>query len=222
MIQKTDLNRTRLFDFVGKMKNIQSHLAQEDVATLGLETIQGEFVQKLTELEKAVKPISKNEHTATLSELDDARGLMLRGMIKFFEAYKNFPNEAKEKAGMKLVLIAKKYGKVPDKRKFNEETAIVESLLQDLALPENEALVKQIGAAEWVKALKEKNDEFSRVFNLRTNEYAGTEPGSSKMARKEMYDVFKKLVQTINALAFLQGTEKYERLIKNINQELEQ
>lgn len=44
--------------------------------------------------------------------------------------------------------------------------------------------------------------------------------GVSKAARNKMYEVFKKLMQTINSLAFLQGKDKFDRLIRNINQEL--
>lgn len=44
----------------------------------------------------------------------------------------------------------------------------------------------------------------------------------NKVALSKMYEVFKKLMQPINSLAFLQGKDKFDRLIRNINQELEQ
>lgn len=221
MITKVDLNAIRMGSFLTIMNNVRDYLAKENVQELGLEAIKNEFsasVDSLTELFKSHERGSK--HTEKLTQLDNQRDRALVGFIKHVELFAKFPEEDKAIAASDLARIVKKYGKSPQLKPFNEETGIIIGLLAELSDAESKAKIALIGATPWISVLTTANAEFAELSKERVYESAGVEVGATKTARSKTYEVFKKLVKTINSLAFLNGEDKYKRLADNINKEL--
>ncbi|MDO5104440.1 DUF6261 family protein [Capnocytophaga sp.] len=221
MIEKFDISQVRNGIFLSVVTNVRDYVAQENVTDLGLEAISSEFAQSVatfTEVFKAAERGSK--HTKDVARLDRERDGALVGLIKHANLFAKFPEKDKAEAGEALARIFKKYGKSPQTKPFAEETGIIIALLAELETPESKAQLDRIGATPWVEVLTRANNEFVSLSKEKTYEVANTEAGATKTARSKTYEVFKKLVKTINALAFLNGEDKYKRLIDNINQEL--
>lgn len=220
MIKKFNLSRVRLMDFFQTMTNIKSFVDKENAKELGIEAPKAVFYAKITALDEALKPLAKSELTQKLHLLDTQRDEALVGFLGHCRAFINFPDEAKSQAAQKLLLNVEKYGKNIQNKPLKEETAIITNLLQDLATSELQQAVSLIGAEKWIENLRTANEQFAKIHNDRTQEQSLIETGKTKEARQELQEAFKVLVQTINALALINGVEKYQNIINLINQEL--
>lgn len=221
MINKIDLSQLRIGTFLTTLTNIKDYIAQENVQDLGLTAIQGEFTEAIEELTALFKSTERgSKHTQRLTELDNERDKALVGLIKHINLFASFPETDKAAAANDLSRILKKYGKSPQLRPFAEETGLIIGLLAELSATEIKQKIALIGATPWVEVLTRANGEFAELSKERVYETAGTEVGATKSARNKAYEVFKKLVKTINSLAFINGEAKYKKLADNINQEL--
>lgn len=222
MIKNFNLGRIPQMAFLAHMTNVKNHLAKEDTTSLGLETVQNEFVTALEELEKALRPLQKSMLTEKIEALDNQRDKILIGFTQHCRSFTSFPEENKAQAAKELLAEIEKFGKSPQEKPLAEETGIINSLLKDLDTPNHKQKLSLIGADVWIEHLSHSNTELEKQYNKRTYETAGTEPGLTKKVRTKTYDAFKKLVQYINALATINGAERYKSLIDNINKEIEQ
>lgn len=220
MIKKFNLSRVRLMEFFQTMTNIKSFVDKENAKELGIETAKSVFDTKLTALDEALKPLAKSELTQKLHQLDRERDDALVGFLGHCRAFAHFPEEAKSQAAQKLLLNAEKYGKNIQNKPLKEETAIITNLLQDLSTSELQQAVSIIGAEKWIENLRTANEAFAKIHNDRTQEQSLIETGKTKEARQELQEAFKVLVQTINALAVINGKEKYQNVINLINEEI--
>lgn len=222
MIRNFNLGRIPQMAFLAHMTNVKNHLAKEDATSLGLEAVQSEFITALEEFEEALKPLQKSMLTEKIEEADNQRDKILVNFTQHCRTFVFFPEAEKSNSAKELLAEIDKFGKAPQDKPRAEQTAIINSLLKDLDTPTHKQNLSNIWATEWVKYLAQTNTEFEKLYNERTYETSGNEPGLSKKLRIKTYDSFKKLVQYINALATINGIEKYKNLIDNINKEIEQ
>lgn len=221
MIKKYNLERVRLMNYFQSIANIKSYLEQENLKSLSLKAIYDEYVAEYNLLDKALKPFRTSGLTERINELDEKRDQCLIGFAGHCRVFATFPDETKAKAGKYLLRVLDKYGKAPQEKSHQGETAIINNLLQDLKESKAATSVTTIGAEKWIADLKTYNTEFEKVNNARTQSDAAVVVGETKAARKEMYKVYVKTVKTINALALINGEDAYKRLINNINEEVE-
>lgn len=206
--------------FFQNMANIKAFLEQEDLEALKLKAVSDEFTAAFNALDTALKPFRKSGLTEGIAELDRRRDMALVGFAAHCRLFATFPDADKAAAAARLLLTLDKYGKAPQDKPAREETAIIYNLLQDLDEAPATADIGLIGATQWVTDLRTANTAYEKSYNDRTQHDAAVITGATKEARVAMYEVFRKLVQTINALAFLGGAEPYARLIDNINMEV--
>lgn len=207
-------------EFSQVMKNIKSFLEKSDLKKLQLEEIKKEFDEKLLVLEEALKPLEKSDITKRLKELDSQRGVLLVGYFGHCRAFVHFPENDKALAAQKLVAISDKYGKNIHNKPLQEETGIINSLLQDLSVVDNMKAVYLIGAEKWIENLGKVNKEFEQLHNKRTEEQGSKVVGQTKDARTIMNDIYIKLIKSINALSYINGEEKYKSLAKILMEEI--
>ncbi|SDE54163.1 DUF6261 family protein [Riemerella columbipharyngis] len=218
MIKELSLSKVRLMEFYQVMKSVKTFLEQENLETLQLQNIKTEFDDKLTALDEALKPLTKSTFTEALQKEDETRDTLLVGLQMHCRAFVNFPNEAKSKAAKSLLLAVEKYGKNIQSKALQEETGIITNLLEDFAQSPYKEELKTIGATEWITALTASNQKFTELYNSRNQERGAIEVGKSKKTRKEMNQVFSRLVKTINALALINGETGYTNLANNLNE----
>ena len=150
--------------------------------------------------------------------MDTQRDNLLSGFSAHLKAFQYFPEEASREAAKRLLTLLEKFGKNIQDRPLQEETAIITNLLQDIAQPQSVQDLKKIGAAAWIDALKVANTTLEQHHNSRTEQQSTIEAGRTKATRQELAEAFRNLVQTINALALINGKEPYTNLANAINQ----
>lgn len=221
MITNSGLAKVRLMNFYQAMTNVQKFLEQEDLETLKLKDPAKLFGEKYKAFDEAVQPMRGNVTTEELLKLDELRDNLLIGLAGHLKVFTGYPEETKAIAAQQLLHILDKYGKSPQVKPQREETAIVSNLIQDLEAADAKAKLALIIADKWVDALKDANTKFETAYNARTQHNVQL-LGVTKEKRIQLYNEFRHLVNTINALGTLNGETAYKRLMDNINAEVQQ
>ena len=218
MIKKFSLDKSRVMEFFQAMTNVKNFLAKENLQTLQLEKAVQIFNEKLSAYDEALAPVKKSDLTQKIQELDTQRDNLLSGFSAHLKAFQHFPEEASREAAKRLLTLLEKFGKNIQDRPLQEETAIITNLLQDIAQPQSAQDLQKIGAAPWIDALKVANTTLEQHHNSRTEQQSTIEVGRTKATRQELAEAFRNLVQTINALALLNGKDAYTNLANAISQ----
>ena len=223
MIKRADLRDTLMLDFYQIMANVNAHLQEEDLDALKLNaTVTGDFAPAFIKMDEALKPLYKSGLTQQILYWDAERDRMVVGLRAHLKATTRNPDSQVAADAAKLLEVMDNYGKNIKRKPMREETGIVTNLLQDYAKPEYAPMVQRTGATPFTTKLGNDNTELEKVYNDRTRIQAAIEVGAAKEAREALQKAFSKLVKTINAYAFLEGKEPYQRLAANINQEVKQ
>lgn len=223
MIKRSDLRDTLMLDFYQIMANVNTHLAQEDLPALKLDTtVSADFAPAFARMDETLKPLYKSGLTEQILYWDNDRDQMVVGLRSHLKAATRFPDAQIAADAAKLLEVMDNYGKGIQRKPMREETGIITNLLQDYAKPEFAPMVQSTSSAPYIGKLQTSNAELEKVYNDRTRIQAAIEVGIAKEAREALQKAFSKLVKTINAYAFLEGEEPYKRLADNINQEVKQ
>ena len=109
-----------------------------------------------------------------------------------------------------------KYGD-PTKLAQTEESGVLHNLLQDLeALP-----IAEINFSVWVEDLKYKEEQFLAAAAQRTEADAARQVGIVKETRTAAEAAYRSLVDTVNALAMINGDAEYATFIDHVNAMIE-
>lgn len=223
MISRSTLHTTLMLDFYQVMVNVDAHVRQEDIEALKLtDVMTNDFEPALKIFDEVMKPIYKSGLTTDIIFWDEERDRMIVGARKHLKATMLNPDKEVAAAAETLLEVMDNYGKSIQRKPMREETGIITNLLQDYAKPEYLPLVEKSGVKPYTTKMGEYNSKVEEVYNSRTRIQAAIEVGVAKEARQNMQKAFSKLVKTINANAFLNGEEPYQRLMDNINQEVKQ
>ena len=113
-----------------------------------------------------------------------------------------------------------KYGD-PTKLAQTEESGVLHNLLQDL-LQDLEALpIAEINFSVWVEDLKYKEEQFLAAAAERTEADAARQVGIVKETRTAAEAAYRSLVDTVNALAMINGDAEYATFIDHVNAMIE-
>lgn len=212
-----------MLDFYQIMANVSGHLVLEDLETLKLaDVVNGDFTPAFHRFDEVMKPLYKSGLTDQILYWDTNRDQLLVALRGHLKASTLHPEENIANAATKLLKRMDSYGKNIQRKPMRKETGIITNLLQDFAKPEYAPLVASTSAEPHIEKLAAYNTEFENVYNDRTRIQAAIEIGVTKEAREALQKAFSKLVKTINAYAFLEGKEPYQKLANHINQEVKQ
>ena len=97
---------------------------------------------------------------------------------------------------------------------------MLKNLLQELARPDAVQHLSTLHLSDAVAALATHNEVFEREQRIRNNAKAAYVTEVAKNARLDVQNEFVAFVDVLNALAILEGPEKYAQLKLNLNQVL--
>ena len=166
--------------------------------------------------DEALKKIVKSEFTAKIHEADKARDEIYLGMAETnTAALRHFDPDVRQ-AASRLKIIFDTYGNVTNKP-LNEETSAIYNILQELK-GKYAADAESVGLTLWVTELETRNLAFEALVKERFDETAArTTDIVMKQARAQLDEVYKTIVERINALAVVEGVTAYEAFIKTLN-----
>ena len=181
-----------------------------------LETKVNEFTTAVDAFDDALKASATNPATATATAADDARDAAWRGANNYAAAMCAYPDADLRAIAEQCKAVFDKYGD-PTKLAQTEESGVLHNLLQDLeALP-----IAEINFSVWVEDLKYKEEQFLAAAAQRTEADAARQVGIVKETRTAAEAAYRSLVDTVNALAMINGDAEYATFIDHVNAMIE-
>ena len=217
------LERFEIFTFLKSVINFTESLTEEMPEL---------FTNKFAELNVAfntyddVLAQERRSSPEGLIEAEEMRDHAVRKLYSLAKEYSDYPFDSKmEAAGNEILSVFKVYGTGSEiARKTQDiETGVIINLLQDLAktVTGQEAL-STLNLIPLVNYLETSNHAFDETQLIRRKDNAKFIAGAVKDARTEAQDVFMSFVDIVNALAIVEGDEKYADLKEFISNLLDE
>lgn len=187
------------------------------------------FLPKIEDLEAKTEKMKtlyyfnrKSEKTKVLGELDKVRAgctIGMRETLRIFSVH-HVDEDIKQKAQL-LLEVFLHYGTRIDKNNYQEETAIISSLVSDIESDDNLlAIVHELHLTKWFETLKAKNAEFAQLYVERDLEASDRPQEKLADVRSEGEAAYKKVVNKLNAYAEIEGGI-YNEIIADLNSHIE-
>ena len=184
-----------------------------------LETKVNEFTTSVDAFDDALKASDTNPATAKATATDDARDASWRGANNYLAAMCAHPDPEISGIAAEVKSLFDKYGD-PTKLAQTEESGVLHNLLQDLEAL-NSGIRTSLSLDIWIVALKEKEADFLAAAAERTEADAARQVGIVKETRTAAEAAYRSLVDTVNALAMINGDAAYATFINHVNAMIE-
>lgn len=177
------------------------------------------FTTNVDAFDDALKASAINPATATATAADDARDAAWRGANNYAAAMCAYPDADLRAIAEQCKAVFDKYGD-PTKLAQTEESGVLHNLLQDLiAIDEGTILLLNLDV--WIGDLQAKEEAFLAAAAQRTETDAARQVGIVKETRTAADAAYRSLVDTVNALALLNGDAEYGTFIDHVNAVIE-
>ena len=184
-----------------------------------LEAKVNDFTAAVDAFDDALKASATNPATATATATDDARDASWRGSNNYLAAMCAHPDAEIAAYAAEAKSLFDKYGD-PTKLAQTEESGVLHNLLQDLeALDSSKRTALNLDV--WITDLKTKEDAFLAAAAERTEADAARQVGIVKETRTASEAAYRSLVDTVNALAMINGDAEYATFIDHVNAMIE-
>ena len=184
-----------------------------------LETKVNEFTTAVDAFDDALKASATNPATVTATAADDARDASWRGGNNYLTAMCAYPDAEIAAYAAEAKSLFDKYGD-PTKLAQTEESGVLHNLLQDLeALDSSKRTALNLDV--WITDLKTKENAFLVAAAQRTEADATRQVGIVKETRTAAETAYRSLVDTVNALAMINGDAEYATFIDHVNAMIE-
>lgn len=220
-IATINLTRLRTEESFGYLKQIlaetaslpaEETLAAQTTAVNAFETAYDAF-------DTALKASATNPATATATDADEARDLSWRGINAYVKAMCAHPTAEVAANAAEVKSLFDKYGD-PTKLAQTEESGVLHNLLQDLEAFDSSKRTA-LNLDVWITDLKTKEDAFLAAAAQRTEADAARQVGIVKETRTAAEAAYRSLVDTVNALAMINGDTAYATFIDHMNAMIE-
>ena len=173
------------------------------------------YTEAFDGFDNALKASDANPVTVFVTAADEARDDAWRGANSYVKAMCYYPVEEVAASAVEMKKVFEKYGD-PTKLPQTEESGVLHNLLQDLEAFDS-AKRTAITFDIWLDNLKEKEEAFLEVAMKRTEADASRQVGIVKETRAAAEEAYRKLVDTVNALAMIEGDAEYAVFIDRLN-----
>lgn len=163
----------------------------------------------------ALKASATNPATASATDADVERDQSWRAANAYVKAMCSHPTADIANAASEAKSLFDKYGD-PTSLAQTEESGILHNLLQDLEAFDS-AKRTSLNLDVWITDLQEKEDAFLAAAAQRTEEDAARQVGIVKETRTAADAAYRSLVDTVNALAMIEGDVEYATFIDHVN-----
>ncbi len=193
------LEKYRKGDLVQFLNNVLEILTEEQANTLKVAPQRAALDEVMQRFNDSWHPERGSELTPQIQELDTERDALFMGLKLTVDAWADYHYEGDKKNAAFLISdkIAS-YGKEVQLVRYQQETAILNSLLEEL---ENQLSdeVLLLGLTDWVAKLKTVNTQFNEKYVERTLATSTEQEGKVLELRKESIKVFRKLKSLFEA-----------------------
>jgi hypothetical protein len=179
-----------------------------------------EFADLLAQEKQIVDMQKSSIYTKQIADDDRRNDKLITGIHATINAAMHHFDPAIVAAAESLSLKMKTFGNMPSKA-YEEESAAIAILINDLRLPEFVPKVTLLGLDPWVNELAATVADFDRLLTLRNIEHAGKPKQRMCDIRNKIEIIYRAMVNFINSAATLDTEDTYTEFIKQLNTQIE-
>ena len=219
----TTINLTRLrteedFGFLKLVLAETENLPAEETPSI-LTAAVNSFETAFNAFDAALKASATNPATASATDADVERDQSWRGINAYVKAMCSHPTDDVASAATEAKSLFDKYGD-PTSLAQTEESGVLHNLLQDLEAFDSSKRTS-LALDVWITDLKTKEEAFLAAAARRTEADAARQVGIVKETRTAAESAYRSLVDTVNALAMINGDADYATFIEHVNAVIE-
>ena len=212
------LSRLRIEEDFGFLKLILATtecLPAPSEAPESLANARAAFETAFAAFDEALSVPESDPTAQTAFDADMARSQAWRVARNYVKAMVEHPDEELAAAAQELKSIFDKYGPVISLSQI-EKSGILHNLLQDL---EDVDAEKRAALAfdGWLDNLRAREADFQAANDRRLSELIARRKGIVRSTREAADAAYRSLITTVNALALLEGEERYAQFIDPVN-----
>ena len=177
------------------------------------------FTDAYNAFDTALKASAVNPATASATDADTARDQSWRAANAYVKAMCAHPTAEVAANAIEAKALFDKYGD-PTSLAQTEESGVLHNLLQDLEAFDA-AKRTSLNLDVWIADLKAKEEAFLAAAAQRTEADAARQVGIVKETRTAAETAYRSLVDTVNALAIIEGDGDYATFIDHVNAMIE-
>ncbi|MDE5581326.1 MAG: hypothetical protein K2I95_07885 [Treponemataceae bacterium] len=150
--------------------------------------------------------IKQDAVVSTLDEADGRRDAVTRDLFTLAGGYTASPFAEVKSAAQDVCAVLEKYGRGMTSRNYADQTALTESLLEDLGAEKIAAQVKALsGVAELVASIREAQDAFASAHDGYIKAKAGKGESASSLKKPLVSLINDNIVPYLNIVAAMDG-----------------
>ena len=213
------LNLTRLrteedFGFLKLILAETENLPSEETPSVQTAAVTA-FETAFNAFDTALKASATNPATASATDADVERDQSWRAANAYVKAMCSHPTPDIAARASEAKSLFDKYGD-PTSLAQTEESGVLHNLLQDLSAFDS-AKRTALNLDVWITDLQTKEDAFLTAAAQRTEADAARQVGIVKETRTAADAAYRSLVDTVNALAMIEGDANYATFIDHTN-----
>lgn len=187
--------------------------------TLNIEQDFPTYFKLVGDEEEALLQIRKSVVSDQLSEADNKRDILYKGMSDLVKSALNHFNPVLQDSAAKVMLVLNQYGNVA-RKSHNDETAAIYKLVKELNEHHADE-VQHLKLAEWLTELTARNNAFDLLMQSRFSEDAERTTLRMKAVRNEVDGLFRTIALRIDALITLNDPAVNPTFVRELNVRIE-
>lgn len=171
---------------------------------------------KLPTYDKALAQIRQSEETKKLALLDKTRDADIQALRDSIKPYRNSKSEEKKQAYTAIKIVLDEYKNITQES-YEEETKKINTLLSILKEEAYQKHISVLKIEDFITEVEESNKAFNDAFALRSVQTLQKETYNTKALRKEITDLYRKLVNYTLTMADIKQGEFFPKALEVIN-----
>lgn len=193
-------------------REVESAIEAKGAAVLVIDDLFPDYKEKLQAFDDSIVNIAKSFYTSQMNEANKKRGNLHVAIITQIKNFLRHFKPDKRSAAERLMIFTDTFVGA-QRRSFDDQTSFINNFLQELSSDKYKDDVTLVELDDWMKELKKVNDLCSSLTIKRTEEYSvKSGKGSTEVTRPTYEKAYNTLVEKLNALAIVNGDEKYAEL----------
>ncbi|MDE5613863.1 MAG: hypothetical protein K2I74_04340 [Treponemataceae bacterium] len=172
--------------------------------------LKAQFTQLADLSARNTTAIKQDAVVSTLDEADSARDSVTRDLFTLAGGYTASPFAEVRAAAVGVCAVLDKYGRGMTSKNYADQTALTESLLEDLGAEKLAAQIKVLsGVAELVASLREAQDGFASAHDGYVRAKAGKGESASSLKKPIVALINDNIVPYLNIVAAMDGYAEF-------------
>ena len=210
------LHHSEFGQFIDRFINDFSEANLNLNADADFKTLFDDLKSKVPAYNKSLVQIRENENTKKIAELDKERDNDFQALRDRIKPYRNAKKYQQKKAYNTLKILLDEYTNIAP-LSYEEETKKIGSLLSSLKSEDYQPHITALKIEEFTSELEKSNTAFNTLFGERSAQNIGKESYDTKVLRKEITDIYRKLTNYIIAVVEIKTNPFYRKTLEVIN-----